>query len=690
MTSYQHWLIEKDENNILWAGFDRAERTVNTIDESVLDELRQIIADCNKDKTLKALVVCSNKEKGFIAGADITHFSKFTDTSDIAHFLKKGQQVFNELEQLKITTICLIDGFCMGGGYELALACDYRIATDSDSTRIGLPEILLGFHPGWGGTVRLPQLIGGFKALTQVILTGRAHSAKKAKGLGMIDQVVPKRQLKRAAVAYALKAPKKHQPSLLEGLTNQPGIRHLLAKLMKANVAKLVKKAHYPAPFATIDNWVQEGGTSDRALGCEVDSITALITQSETTKNLIRAYMLRERMKSFGKNSNRQFKHVHVVGAGTMGGDIAAWCALKGMTVTLQDRDYASIGPAIKRAHKLYKKKLRKPRLIQEVMDRLIPDVDGRGIKKADMIIEAIFEDLDVKQQLFKSLEEQAKPEAILATNTSSIPLDEINTALNDPSRLVGIHFFNPVAKMELVEVVKGNATNESVLNDSFAFVSQISRLVLPVKSSPGFLVNRVLMPYLMECVSLLDEGYSGDEIDRAAKNFGMMMGPVQLADTVGLDVCLAVAKNLTGHFGGRVPESLVEMVDSGRLGIKSCRGFYTYDKKGKRVKASNGPLSKLTSLLGLNKVAVDKDKETIIANRLILRMVNESAACLREGVVADDDLLDAGMIFGSGFAPFRGGPMQYVKSFGEGKLNALFDSLEREYGERFKADEGL
>lgn len=690
MATYQHFVINKDEHGILWAGFDRAGRTANTIDDSVLDELRHLVADCNKDKHLKALVIYSNKDKGFIAGADITHFSSFTDTSDIADFLKKGQQVFNELEQLKITTICLIDGFCMGGGYELALACDYRLATDSDSTRIGLPEILLGFHPGWGGTVRLPQLIGGFKALSQVILTGRAHRAKKAKALGMIDKVMPKRQLKRAAIAFALNPPKKHQPSFLDGLTNQPGIRHLLAKLMKANVSKHVKKSHYPAPFATIDNWVQEGGISDRALGCEVDSITSLISQSETTKNLIRAYLLRERMKSFGKSSHRSFKHVHVVGAGTMGGDIAAWCALRGMTVTLQDRDYASIGPAIKRAHKLYKKKLRKPRLIQAVMDRLIPDVDGSGVKKADIIIEAIFENLEVKQQLFKTLEEQAKSDAILATNTSSIPLDEINTVLNDPSRLVGIHFFNPVAKMELVEVVKGEKTNEAVLNDSYAFVNQISRLVLPVKSSPGFLVNRVLMPYLMECVSLLDEGHTGDEIDRAAKNFGMMMGPVQLADTVGLDVCLAVAKNLTSHFGGRVPESLNEMVEEGRLGIKSGRGFYKYDKKGKRIKANSGLISRFLSLIGLNKPVVDKDKEAIIANRLILRMVNEAAACLREGVVADDDLLDAGMIFGSGFAPFRGGPMQYVKSFGEGKLNALFESLEREYGERFKADEGL
>lgn len=673
MTTYKHWQLETDENHIVWAGFDRADRTVNTIDDEVLDELRQIVASMNKSNEAKGLVIHSLKEKGFIAGADVTHFSGFSGTEKIVEFLKKGQQVFNELEQLSIPTICLINGFCMGGGYELALACDYRIAADTDDTRIGLPEILLGFHPGWGGTVRLPQLIGGFKALSQVILTGRAFRAKAAKRLGMIDAVQPVRQLKRAATHYVLKKPAKRQATFLESLTNQPGVRQLLAKVIRYNVAKLVKSEHYPAPFATIDNWVQEGGTSDRAFSCEVDSIQSLITKSETTKNLIRAFLLKERMKSFGKDSQFQISHVHVVGAGTMGGDIAAWCALKGLTVTLQDRSYEAMSGAIKRAHKLYKKKLKKPRLVQEVMDRLIPDVDGDGVKRADVIIEAIFENLEAKQSLFKALEEKAKPDAILATNTSSIPLDEINSVLKAPERLVGIHFFNPVARMELVEVVVGEKTDETVVNNASRFVTSISRLVLPVKSSPGFLVNRVLMPYLMECVVLLEEGHKGEAIDKAAKNFGMMMGPVELADRVGLDVCLAVAKNLTGHFGGQVPDSLQAMVDKGHLGAKSGQGFYRYDKKGKPVK---------------EKVTVE-NSETI-AHRLILRMVNEAAACLREGVVDDSDLLDAGMIFGSGFAPFRGGPMQYVKSFGEGKLNALFQSLEKEYGTRFRADEGL
>ena len=671
MTTYTHWNVEKDSSQTVWAGFDRADRSVNTIDDEVLDELAAIIdAELNG---ASGLVIYSAKPKGFIAGADISHFSKFEGTEAVVAFLRKGQDVFDKLEALSIPTVAMIDGFCMGGGTELVLACDYRIATDSNSSRIGLPEILLGIHPGWGGTVRLPKLIGGFNALSQVILPGMGLRVSRAKRLGMVDAVVPLRQLKRAASYYIEKKPAKQKPGFLARCSDHKYARMVLAKLIRNNVAKKVKPEHYPAPFAVIDNWEKEGPHSPNAQRVEADSIGSLIIKNDTTKNLVRAYFLRERMKSFSKESDFKAKHVHVVGAGTMGGDIAAWCALKGLTVTLEDRDYDYIAPAIKRAHKLYKKKLKKPRLVQAVMDRLIPDVTGQGAAKADVIIEAIFENLEAKQALFKKLEGIAPKHAILATNTSSIPLDEINTVMSDPKRLVGIHFFNPVAKMELVEVVCGNKTDKALLKDAYAFVGQISRLTLPVKSSPGFLVNRVLMPYLMECVALLEEGVQPELIDKAAKNFGMFMGPVELADTVGLDVCLAVAENLTSHFGGEVPKKLRQYVKEGRLGKKSGKGLYNYDAKGKAIKEK-----------------LNNQEWKTIADRLILRMVNEAATCLREGVVEDSELLDAGMIFGTGFAPFRGGPMQYAESFGEGQLNQLFKKLESEYGERFKADKAV
>ncbi|BCA95481.1 crotonase [Legionella antarctica] len=672
MNNYKNWEMHRDDEGILWLGINRRDAAVNTINEEVLDEFNSILHEISLDKKAIGLVIHSMKEKGFIAGADVNAFSKFESPAQAVDFLQKGQAVFSRLQALSIPSVAMIDGFCMGGGFELALACSYRIASDEKDTRIGLPEVMLGIHPGWGGTVRLPKLIGGFKALSEVILTGSAISSGRAKALGMIDDVVPVRQLKRAAVYFIKNKPPKHEPSLVESLSNSVWLRKPIAYLLRYNVAKRVRKEHYPAPFSVIDLWEKEGGEGDRAYLKEADSVEQLVSNGDTSRNLIRAFFLRERLKGFAKDSQFKAHHVHVIGAGVMGGDIAAWCALRGIHVTLQDKSYAQIAPAIGRAYSLYKKKLRKPRLIQAAMDKLIPDPEGHGIARADVIIEAVFENLAVKQEIMRTVEKNAKKSAIIATNTSSIPLDEISSVMTNPDRLVGIHFFNPVAKMDLVEVVSSSSTAKKVQQNSCSFVNQIGKLPLPVKSSPGFLVNRVLMPYLMECVQLLEEGYSGETIDEAALQFGMFMGPVELADTVGMDVCLAVAENLTSHFGGSVPQKLRDMVQAGKLGRKTGEGFYKY-KDGKPVKKRP-----------------DSSIDKTIADRLILRMVNESAACLREGVVADADLLDAGMIFATGFAPFRGGPMNYANDFGKDKLENLFKTFESKYGERFKVDTSL
>ncbi|STX29175.1 yfcX enoyl CoA hydratase [Legionella beliardensis] len=673
MNNYKHWKIETDAEKIIWLGLDRSDALVNSINSEVLDELNIILQELAKQPAHIGLVIYSAKEKGFIAGADVNAFSKFQTPDEAVEFLRKGQAVFSRLESLAMPKVAMIDGFCMGGGLELALACDYRVASDEPDTRLGLPEIMLGIHPGWGGTVRLVRLMGGFEALTKIILPGMPVSAYKAKSMGIVDDVVPIRQLKRAAVYFIKNKPKKHQSTFMQSLTNYAWIRPILAPVIRYNVAKRVRKKHYPAPFAVIDLWEKEGGYGERAYLKEADSVEQLVTRGETAKNLIRAFLLRERIKGFAKASTFAAEHVHVIGAGVMGGDIAAWCALRGLRVTLQDKSYAQVAPAIARAYSLFKKKLKQPRLIQAAMDRLVADPNGYGMTRADVIIEAVFEDLAVKQTIMKQVEEKAKADAIIATNTSSIPLDEISQVMTDPSRLVGIHYFNPVAKMELVEVVSSDKTASDVRDKACAFVNQIGRLPLPVKSSPGFLVNRVLMPYLMESVQLLEEGYSGETIDEAAKEFGMFMGPVELADTVGMDVCLAVAENLTKYYGGTVPQKLRDMVKAGKLGRKTGEGFYRY-KDGKPIK---------------KKPQTDKSYQDI-ANRLILRMVNESAACLREGVVADSDLLDGAMIFAAGFAPFRGGPMNYAKHFGHDKLNELFLKLENQYGQRFKLDKQL
>ena len=384
---------------------------------------------------------------------------------------------------------------------------------------------------------------------------------------------------------------------------------------------------------------------------------------------------MQERLKSLGKGVDFQPKHVHVIGAGIMGGDIAAWCALKGLTVTLQDREPKFIAPAVKRAHALFKKRLKVPHLIQAAKDRLIPDQHGSGVKSADVVIEAIIENKEAKQELFSQIESLLKPDTILATNTSSIPLDELSETLQQPDRLVGIHFFNPVAKMQLVEIVEGENTSQENKNKAAKFCRCIDRLPLPVKSSPGFLVNRILMPYLMEAVKLLEEGVPAQVIDRAATDFGMPMGPILLADTVGLDICLSVAEILGEALGLNVPEALRKKVKAGKLGVKSGQGFYQY-KKGKQMKT---------------KVNVDNSDSHSedIADRLILQMLNESIACLREGVIGNMDLVDVGMIFGTGFAPFRGGPMHYMEQRGRQDIVDRLKELEGQYGERFAADAG-
>jgi 3-hydroxyacyl-CoA dehydrogenase/enoyl-CoA hydratase/3-hydroxybutyryl-CoA epimerase len=535
---------------------------------------------------------------------------------------------------------------------------------------IGLPEVKLGIHPGWGGTVRLPKLIGAAKAMG-VILPGRVLKAKQAAKIGLVDKAVPTRQLKNAARYYALHKPKKHEASFFAKLTNSGLARSFLAKKVRQSLQAKIQRQHYPAPFQTIDNW-EKVGVGSKAMETEAKTVSELLV-SETAQNLVQVFFMQDRLKGLAKKTKFNPQHVHVVGAGTMGGDIAAWCALKGMKVTLQDQSPDRIAPALQRAYKLFKKKLRNKYLVQAAKDRLQPDVDGYGIGDADVIIEAIFENLEVKQGLFKDLEAKAKPEAILATNTSSIPLDSINTVMQDPSRLVGIHFFNPVAQMNLVEVVKGDKTAEQVEANAIAFVGKIGKLPLPVSSAPGFLVNRVLMPYLMEAMTLLDEGVDKVAIDKAAKNYGMPMGPITLADTVGLDVCLAVANELSGHYGGTVPQTLIDMVNNKKLGKKSGEGFYAY-KNGKKQKPTSSEGSKKLS-------------QQDITDRLVYRMFNESAACLREGVVADSDLLDTGLIFGTGFAPFRAGPMHAVEAIGKDKVVERMKELAEQYGERFAPD---
>lgn len=663
----KHWQQSKDLNNIVWLSLDRQDAAANTINVEVLDELSEILNDIAAQSDIRSVIITSAKSNGFIYGADIKLFTQVDDRDGVITLLTKGQTVFNQLAALSVPTVAMINGICLGGGLELALACSYRVAVDS--SQLGLPEVKLGIFPGWGGTVRLPRLIGGLQAM-DLILNGRIINAKEAAKLGVIDFAVPERHLKRAAEMAAMGQFPVHQPTFLQGITNSRAVRHLLGPIMRRKLAQKVQQTYYPHVYAAVDKWVRYG-VDDKGFAEEVIVNADLISTYNTFKNLVRVFFLQERLKGLAKGIDFKAQCVHVIGSGVMGGAIAAWCALRGLHVTLQDRKPELVAPAIKEAYRLFKKKLKDPLQVQAAMDRLQPDTSGNGVATADVIIEAIYENLQAKQELFKHLEETAKPDAILATNTSSIPLDEINQVLKNPERLVGIHFFNPVSLMQLVEVVCGKKTKKDIADKAIAFVRQIDRLPLPVKSSPGFLVNRVLMPYIMEALQLLHEKVPAPLIDKAAINFGMPMGPIELADTVGLDVLLSVGKYLAEYYQGEIPQELIKLVEAGHLGRKTGRGFYVY-KNNKPVKEKIG-------------------SETLawreIANRLILRMTNEAAACLREKVVEDADLLDAGMIFGTGFAPFRGGPLHYAQSFDEGQLNKLYDQLQHQYGERFTPD---
>ena len=661
-----NWRLEKDRNGIAWLQFDKADSGANVLSADVLEELDRFLNNLSEEQ-LQGLVILSAKPNGFIAGADIKEFTKLKDSSAAEKLIRSGQAVFDRLENMPFPTVSMIHGFCLGGGLELALACRYRVAEDHQRTRLGLPEVKLGIHPGFGGTVRLPRLIGAPNAM-ELMLTGRTIDVRRAKNIGLVDYVVPSRHLKKMSVMCIRNHLPVHKPSLGLRLTNNMLVRPFIKKVLIKNVNKRVQEAHYPAPYALINLWESYTGNPEKMLAEEARSVAELITGS-TAQNLVRVFFLMEKLKSMGRSTDFSASRVHVIGAGLMGGDIAAWCALQGMNVTLQDREAKYIAPAMKRAYRLFKKRLKKPRLIQSAMDRLMPDVNGRaGLKRADVIIEAIFENVEAKQNLFREIEPVIKPDALLATNTSSIPLEALNRALSRPERLVGLHFFNPVAKMQLVEIVASASTGPDEVNRAKAFTRQIDRLPLPVKSTPGFLVNRVLMPYLLEAVSMVDEGISPADIDRAAVDFGMPMGPILLADTVGLDICLHVAEIISKGLNISIPARLRAIVKEGRLGRKSGQGFYVY-KKGRPV---------------VSKTSSSRTSAKDLTDRLILRMVNEAISCLNAGVIENADLLDAGIIFGTGFAPFRGGPLNYRYTEGSKNLRHRLEELEGHYGKRF------
>ncbi len=665
----EHWKIDTDDNGIAWLCLDKADANANVLSSEAMMELDQLLAPLEQ-KPPRGLVVYSGKSRSFVMGADINEFVGIESEELAYELVSQGQELFNRLEDIRCPTVAVINGVCLGGGLELAMACDYRIALEGNDRILGLPEVKLGLHPGFGGTVRAVQICG-VRAGMPLMLTGNPITAAKGLKIGLIDAICAEGDWRSVALGMINTAKPKQRAPLVDRLLNLKPLRSAVRSMLLKQVRSKAREEHYPAPYAMIDIWTSDGASPKTGYQAEARSFAKLMCTS-TSRNLVRVFFLQSRLKGQGNKIDKKIEHVHVIGAGVMGGDIAAWCALRGHTVTLQDREQKYIDPALSRAKKLFDKRVRDAAKRADTAQRLRADVAGDGVRDADLVIEAIYEDRDAKQALYKALQEEMKPGALLASNTSSIPLEELRTVLAEPRRFIGLHFFNPVAMLPLVEVIRCEDTEQEALDIGFAFTKGIGKLPLECTSSPGFVVNRILAPYMAEAMYLRGDGVALSQIDRAAEDFGMPMGPVELADSVGLDVAAHVAQVLGAAMNKPVPKHLQTMVDKGLLGRKSGEGFYRWEN-GKAVKpqGESGP------------VPAD------IQDRLILPMVNEAVACLHEGVVAEADLLDAGVIFGTGFAPFRGGPLNYARERGTQEVVAALKTLADKHGDRFEPHAG-
>ena len=665
----RQWTLDLDADRVAWLTFDKPGASANSLSRAAMEELDQRLREAEQQQPA-GLVFVSGKS-GFIAGADVAEFGQVRAPEEAVPSIRAAHGVLERLERLPFPTVAAINGYCLGGGLELALACRHRVCADDPKVTLGLPEVMLGIHPGFGGTVRSVRLVGVATAM-DMMLTGKNLRPDKALKAGLVDEVVPAAQLRAAAKQLALHPRPRQRAPLGQRLLNLPLVRRLVAGRIEQQVRRRARPEHYPAPYAIVDLWRRHGASTRSGYEAEAQSVARLVC-TQTSRNLVRVFFLQERLKGLGGKDLPAGGHVHVVGAGVMGGDIAAWCALRGFTVTLQDRAAQYVQPALDRARAFFDKRSRVPGKAAEQMSRLQGDAEGRGVERADVVIEAIFENAEAKRELYARIEPRLKPGAILATNTSSLMLEPLAENLAVPDRLVGLHFFNPVAQMPLVEVIETATTDPQARTAALAFTRAIDKLPLPCRSAPGFLVNRVLMPYMTEAMLAANEGVPLAMIDQVAVRFGMPMGPIELADTVGLDVCLHVGRILASAFGGQAPDAVAPLVAAGKLGRKTGQGLYEW-REGKAIKPP---------------VDAAYRAPADLEDRLLLALVNEAMAVLREGVVADADLIDAGVIFGSGFAPFRGGPLRYAQERGITEIVSRLEALAARHGDRFRPDPG-
>ncbi len=643
--------------------FDRPESGANIFDAPTMRDLSNHLDAIEKDSSITGVVVTSAKKSIFIAGADLKTLLKQAQSGELRAFISEGQKVFNRLAALNVPTVAAIHGACAGGGYEITLACDHRVASNDPATKIGLPETTLGLVPAWGGATRLPRLIGA-DAAAEVILKGKLYGADEALKLGLIDEVVAKEQLLEAA-----------RKKLAEGKRE--------AATMKSGIAAAAPKASGNAAPGRAYEIIRRGGDSslDESLAMELDAISEL-GATDATQNLIRIFFLADKYrKGSSKTAPEKIMHAAVIGAGIMGSGIAQWLSSRGVSVILRDVDSVAIDRGLANIEKTYadavKRGLLSEAKAKEGRARIVASTQPAILRDVQIVIEAASEKLEIKKKIFADLAVKTPSTTILATNTSALSIDELATSTGSPTRVVGLHFFNPVSRMKLIEVVIGPQTSDEIRDRALAFARQIGKLPVVVRDSPGFLVNRVLFPYLLDAAELFQNGVSAEEIDQALLVWGMPMGPLRLIDEIGVDITVDIAETLEKAFGARAraAEILRKMYEAKMLGRKSGKGFYKYEGK---QQTPNNALQEWRQESGENFAAEN------ITDRLTFLMVNEAARCLEEKVVATPEDADYGMVLGTGFPTFRGGPLRYAENYGLKKLVAEMDGIHARAGAKF------
>ena len=653
INSLKDWRFSVDQEAIAWAVFDREGERVNTLSRRAIEELGVIVAQAETlaaTSSIKGVVFISGKSSSFAHGADIREFDNFRSEEEVRAAISQVTDILDRLERVSVPTVAAIHGMCLGGGLELALACGWRIADRDDATRVGFPEVKLGIFPGFNGTFRSIRQAGPTAAMT-AMLTGNMLRTGAAKGMGLIDELAPSsanlRWMARKAVLSGKRSP---GASLIQRLMRQWPVRGVLAEQMRKKTREKVREEHYPAPFRLIDLFERSGG-SDKLMAAGETKAFAPLMVGEPARNLRRVFRLSEAMKAQAPKGDFKPKRAHVIGAGTMGADIAAVCVLAGMEVSLQDISEDQLKKAADQAKTLFRKRLKSRTEVDAAMARLLLDGAGEHLPRADVVIEAVVEKLEIKQRIFKDIEPRLKPGAVMASNTSSIMIEKIAEPLADRGRLIGLHFFNPVPALPLVEVVKGAESRPEEIAKGCGVVTAIGKYPLVVKSVPGFLVNRVLAPYMMGAMAKYESGVDREKIDEAAKTFGMPVGPLELADQVGLDICKHVADILGISAGAMEGSKLAGLVAAGKLGKKTGEGFYVW---------KDGKPEQTTPEHPYNVVELH-----LLGEQLVKPLIDECERCRDEKVVESADMVDAGVIFGTGFAPFRGGPLNYRASQG-------------------------